>query len=76
MATPSVLDQVRKIPLESILAYHGLSPKPEGSTVRYKNDRFNIVVSGDGRGVDNAASVGGQGANDLLLHKKYGEATR
>jgi hypothetical protein len=72
MASPSLIEQVREIPLESILAYHGLAPRLEGTTARYKNDRFNIVVGGNGLWFDNAASVGGRGAIDLILHVKYG----
>jgi hypothetical protein len=73
MAPPSDLEQVRKIPLESILAHHGLAPRPEGSaTVRYKDDRFNIVISAGDLWFDNAASLGGRGAIDLVLHVKYG----
>lgn len=71
MQPPSLVEQVREIPLESILAYHGLAPRPEGSTVRYKNDQFNIVASRAGLWFDNAASIGGRGAIDLLLHIKY-----
>jgi len=76
MSPPSVLEQVREIPLESILAYHGLSPRSEGSTIRYKNGQFNIVASGGGLWFDNAASIGGRGAIDLLLHIKYGVSPR
>jgi hypothetical protein len=75
--TPSVaLEQVRDIPLEQLLTHHGLPAKREGATVRYKNDQFNIVVSNGGLWFDNAASVGGRGAIDLLLHLKWGVSPR
>jgi Toprim-like len=76
MASFSLVEQVREIPLESILAYHGLAPHREGSSVRYKDERFNIVVSSGGLWFDNAASLGGRGAIDLLLHVKYGANPR
>jgi hypothetical protein len=70
MAAPYLVEQVREIPLKSILAHHGLAPRTEGSTVRYKNDQFNIVTGKNGLWFDNAASVGGRGAIDLILHMK------
>ena len=76
MAAPSLVEQVREIPLQSILAYHGLSPRREGATVRYKNDQFNVVTGKSGLWFDNAASVGGRGAIDLILHMKFGVQPR
>lgn len=76
MASFSIIQRVREIPLESILAYHGLAPRREGSTTRYKNDRVNIVVSEKGLWFDNAASIGGRGAIALILHIKYGAHPR
>ena len=76
MASLSLVEQVREIPLESILAHHGLAPRPEGAMARYKNDQFNIVTGGNGLWFDNAASVGGRGAIDLILHLKYGAHPR
>lgn len=72
MYSPSMIGQLRDIPLGPILGYFGLTPRQEGSTTRYKNDRFNIVVGGNALWFDNAASVGGRGAIDLILHLKYG----
>src|ERR1700727_2276599 len=34
MTSLSLIEQVRQIPYESILAYHGLTPRREGSTTR------------------------------------------
>jgi len=76
MASPSVLEQVREIPLDQVLTYHGLQPKAEGTTTRYKNEQFNIVVSDGGLWFDNEASLGGRGAIDLVLHLKYGANPR
>jgi hypothetical protein len=76
MAPPSDIAQVREIPLESILACHDLTSHREGSTTRYKNDQFNIVTTGNGLWFDNAASVGGRGAIDLILHLKFGAHPR
>jgi len=76
MAAPSLVEQVREIPLESILAYHALAPRAEGSTTRYKNDQFNIVTGRKGLWFDNAASIGGRGAIDLILHMKIGVQPR
>lgn len=64
------VDQARQIPLDTILTSQGLQSHQEGSTARYKNDRFNIVTSHHGLWYDNAASVGGRGAIDLALHLK------
>ena len=74
--SPSLTEHVRRIPLEGILAYHGLTPKREGATTRYKNQAVNIVTGGNSLWFDNAASVGGRGALDLLLHLKYGVRPR
>src|ERR1700691_2783486 len=71
MTSLSLIDQVREIPLESILAYHGLAARREGSTARYRNDQYNIVTGATGLWFDKAASVGGRGAIDLILHLKY-----
>jgi len=66
------LEQVREMSLGQLLTCHGLLPKREGTTVRYKNHQFNIVVSKGSLWFDNAASLGGRGAIDLILHLKYG----
>ena len=41
--------------------------KPEGITFRARNDRYNIVVTGN-RWFDNKAGLGGLGAIDLQMH--------
>jgi len=72
MPSPSNLEHARGTSLDQLLAYHGLLSRKEGSTMRYKNDRFNIVVSDGGLWFDNTASLGGRGAIDLILHVKFG----
>jgi hypothetical protein len=72
----SLVEHVRRIPMEAILSYHGLTPRREGATTRYKDDRVNIVVGGNSLWFDNAASVGGRGSIDLILHLKYGARPR
>ena len=62
------VDEARRIPLETIMTFQGFHPHREGSTVRYKDERFNIVTSNQGLWYDNAASIGGRGAIDLALH--------
>jgi hypothetical protein len=62
------IDDARLIPLERVLSSKGLKPHREGTTTRYKNDQFNVVVSNHALWFDNAASVGGRGAIDLALH--------
>ena len=76
MESSTVLDQVRQIPLESILAYHGLAPRREGTTTRYKGEAANIVLTGSQLWFDNATSVGGRGVIDLVLHLRYGVSPR
>ena len=71
MTSLSLIEQVRQIPYESILAYHGLTPRREGSTTRYKNDQYTIVTGANGLWFDNVASVESRGAIDLILHLKY-----
>jgi hypothetical protein len=62
------VDEARQLPLDAVLASQGLNARREGSTTRYKDERFNIVTSNHGLWFDNAASVGGRGAIDLALH--------
>ena len=58
---------MRDISLRELLRWHGFEIKPEGITCRAKNDRYNIVVTGN-RWFDNKAGVGGLGAIDLQMH--------
>jgi Toprim-like/Protein of unknown function (DUF3991) len=60
-------DQVRNIPLREVLERYGFEAKPEGTTLRAKTERHNIVVTGS-RWFDNKANVGGGGAIDLVIH--------
>ncbi len=68
MRSPSVIGQFRDIPLGTILSHFGLTPRREGTTNRYKNEHYNIVVSPNSLWFDNAAAMGGRGAIDLTLH--------
>ena len=63
----SVADHLRDISLRELLRWHGFEIKPEGITFRAKNDRHNIVVTGN-RWFDNKAGLGGLGAIDLQMH--------
>ena len=63
----SVAAQLRDISLRELLRWHGFEIKPEGVTCRAKNDRYNIVVTGN-RWFDNKAGLGGLGAIDLQMH--------
>jgi hypothetical protein len=60
----SLVDHLRNISLRELLRWHGFEIKPEGITYRAKNDRYNIVVTGN-RWFDNKVGVGGGGAIDL-----------
>ena len=63
----SVADHLRNISLRELLRRHGLEVRPEGITYRAKNERYNIVVTGN-RWFDNKAGRGGLGAIDLQMH--------
>ena len=67
MKISELVDQVRDIPLRDVLEHYGFETKPEGTTLRAKTERHNIVVTGS-RWFDNKANVGGGGAIDLVMH--------
>ena len=67
MKISELADQVRDIPLRDVLERYGLETKPEGTTLRAKTERHNIVVTGS-RWFDNKANVGGGGAIDMVMH--------
>ena len=67
MKITELADQVRNIPLREVLERYGFEAKPEGTTLRAKSERHNIVVTGS-RWFDNKANVGGGGAIDLVMH--------
>jgi hypothetical protein len=48
--------------LRELLRWHGFQIKPEGVTFRARNDRYNIVVTGN-RWFDNKIGVGGAGGD-------------
>ena len=67
MKISELADQVRDIPLRDVLEHYGFETKREGTTLRAKTERHNIVVTGS-RWFDNKANVGGGGAIDLVMH--------
>jgi hypothetical protein len=67
MNLSQLADQVRETPLRDVLAHYEFDVKPEGTTLRAKTERHNIVVTGS-RWFDNKAGVGGGGAIDLVMH--------
>ena len=60
-------ERVRDISLPELLRSHGFEIKPEGITFRARNDRYNIVVTGN-RWFNNKVGLGGLGAIDLQMH--------
>lgn len=62
-----VADEVRGISLADLLAWHGFKLRREGLSFRAKNDRHNIVITGQ-KWFDNKVGVGGAGAIDLQMH--------
>jgi len=61
------LENLRSIPVEEIFEDFGMMPKREGSTIRFKDENFNIVVTPDtNRFIDNKKMLGGYGAIDAL----------
>ena len=58
MKITQLADQVRETPLRDVLARYGFDVKPEGTTLRAKTQRHNIVVTGS-RWYDNKAGIGG-----------------
>ena len=61
-----IADQVRNIPLREVLERYGFEAKPEGTTLRARDEHHNIVVTGS-RWFDNKAGVGSAGAIDLVI---------
>ena len=66
-ATRQAADQVRGIPLDELLRWHGFKIKKESVSFRARSDRHNIFVTGS-KWFDNNAGVGGAGAIDLQMH--------
>jgi hypothetical protein len=60
----SIADQVREIPLLDLLHRHGFQTRPEGISLRARNDRYNIVVTGN-RWFDNKAESEESGFNSI-----------
>lgn len=71
-------EDMRAIPCEDVLTSMGYTGKVENSTIRFKNDEFNIVIQkATNKFYDNDSMEGGQGAIDLLVNVfklKYLEA--
>jgi Toprim-like/Protein of unknown function (DUF3991) len=63
----SVAGRLRNVSLRELLRWHGFETRAEGITFRARNDRHNIVVTGN-RWFDNKAGLGGRGAIDLQMH--------
>ncbi|HEY5812851.1 MAG TPA: hypothetical protein VIT23_09380 [Terrimicrobiaceae bacterium] len=63
----SAAERVRDISLRELLRSHGFEIRSEGITFRARNDRYNIVATGN-LWFDNKAGVGGLGAIDLQMH--------
>jgi len=60
-------EELRTIPVAELLSQLGYQSKKEGTTVRFKNDDFNIVVKpSTNHFIDNKSMIGGYGAIDLL----------
>jgi hypothetical protein len=56
MKITELADHARNIPLRELLERSGFEAKPEGTTLRAKSERHNIVVTGS-RWFDNKAGV-------------------
>lgn len=71
-------EDMRSIPCEDVLQSMGYIGKVENSTIRFKNEEFNIVIQkSTNKFFDNDSMNGGQGAIDLLMNifkLKYLEA--
>lgn len=67
MTFKKLIDQARCSPLHEILSAHGVVGIKEGSSVRYKNEAMNLVVTGN-KWYDNEAGVGSVGPIDLVSH--------
>ena len=46
MKISELADQVRNIPLREVLERYGFEAKPEGTTLRARDEHHNIVVTG------------------------------
>lgn len=61
-------EELRSIPCEEVLEMLGYIGKSENSTIRFKNEEFNIVVQkSTNKFFDNTSMEGGGGAIDLLM---------
>ena len=67
MNLQELANQIRETPLCDLLQWRGFAIKSEGVTFRARNDRHNIVVTGN-RLFDNKAGLGGVGAIDLQMY--------
>ncbi|MBN8707774.1 MAG: DUF3991 domain-containing protein [Verrucomicrobia bacterium] len=65
--TQQTAEQVRGIPLQELLRWHGFKIRQEGVSIRARSDRHNIVVTGS-KWFDNKTGTGGAGAIDLQMH--------
>jgi hypothetical protein len=60
-------DSLRDLPLAEVAARLGLTGKREGRSVRYKSEKFNLVVTGQ-EFFDNDSHHGAYGAISLVMH--------
>lgn len=67
MTFKELIDKARSSHLDEILSTYGVAGVKEGSSVRYKNEAMNLVVTGD-KWYDNEAGVGSIGPIDLVSH--------
>jgi hypothetical protein len=67
MANAFDIDELRKIALGDLLAWHGFQVRREGQSLRARTSSHNIVVTGL-RWFDNKAGCGGTGVINLQMH--------
>lgn len=51
-------DELREIPLQEVLEWHGLTIRQEGGSYRARDEKYKIVATGSRR-FDNKSGVGG-----------------
>jgi hypothetical protein len=66
-AIQQTAEQVRGIPLEELLRWHGFKVTKEGVSFRARSKHHNIVITGS-KWFDNKSGLGGAGAIDLQMH--------
>lgn len=64
---PNEVDNLREVPIAEVLKAVGLTPRPEGKSVMWKDGHHSINVTGQ-KWFDHEAGKGGYGAIDLVKH--------